>query len=162
MSMTPHPEEYEQLRKLLACKRHEVPPPGYFDGFSSKVISRLECEEPSHHSGWWAWMVNKFDARPVIVCAYGAVVSSLLLAGFRLSQIFEREMAASTSQDGPWLAATPNLGAFSSTAISSNFGEDSFGQMPAVASKAFGPEPARFLLQRPSPLRFQPVAFSNY
>lgn len=102
------PEDFDSLRKLLACKRHEQPPPGYFHYFSDKVIARIEAAELAEHSSWWKWLVNRFDARPVLACGYGFVISGLLLMGFRISQIFETELAAGPAPAGPWLAATPD------------------------------------------------------
>ena len=97
----------DQLLKLLRCKKYEQPPPGYFMSFSDHVIARIETEQAPAYPSWWTWFINRFDARPALVCAYGVAVSSLLLMGVRLSQVFEAELAASPSGAGPWLAASP-------------------------------------------------------
>lgn len=96
-----------RLLQLLAIKRHEQPPPGYFHSFSDKVIARIEMEELTEYSSWWSWLINQFDAKPVVACLYGAVVSGLLLAGFKLSEEFERGIAAEPAVASPWLAVTP-------------------------------------------------------
>jgi hypothetical protein len=125
--MSSTPEDFEKLKQLLACKRYEQPPPGYFHSFSDKVISRLEAEELMEYSSWWQWLVDKFDAKPVVACLYGMVVSGLLLAGFRLSQIFENEVASAPIPGGPWLALTPDSGTF----FQSELGQDKLGDSPA-------------------------------
>lgn len=100
-------EHNSELQKLLRCKRYEQPPPGYFYSFSDNVIARIEAETTSHSLSWWRALLERFDARPVLVCAYGLAVSSLLLVGIRLSQAFEAEVTAAPSLSGPWLAAGP-------------------------------------------------------
>jgi hypothetical protein len=100
-------ENFDAVRKLLRCKRYEQPPPGYFLSFSDKVLARIEADDVAQYSSWWSWLVNRFDAKPVLVCVYGLAVSGLLLMGFRLSHVFEAELNAAPVPGGPWLAATP-------------------------------------------------------
>lgn len=46
-------EDYAAVVKLLALKRHEVPPPGYFEHFSGRVMSRIEALEAAKSEPWW-------------------------------------------------------------------------------------------------------------
>ena len=160
--MSSQPEDFEQLRRLLAVKRHEVPPPGYFEFFPDRVTAQLRREE-TPHSTWWEWLVAKFDAKPVLVCAYGMAVSSLLLAGFRLSQIFEQEVASAPIPDGGWLASSPGMGLLHGHTSPGEFG-GAFepGSVPVV-SRVFGggSDASRLLFQRPNSLRFQHATFSS-
>ncbi len=122
MSTHSAPDDFEQLRKLIALKRHEIPPPGYFDSLPRKVMTRVEMTELGIYSTWWEWLVARFDAKPVLACAYGFAVSGLLLLGFRLSQQFEQEVATGPVQGGPWLASTPDPLTMPSSVLPSNFG----------------------------------------
>ena len=122
MSTHSNPDDFEQLRKLLALKRYEVPPPGYFNSLPRKVMTRVEMTELGIYSTWWEWVVARFDAKPVLACAYGFAVSGLLLLGFKLSQQFEQEVATGPVQGGAWLAATPDPLTMPSTVLPSNFG----------------------------------------
>ncbi|MBP9902509.1 MAG: hypothetical protein V9H26_03585 [Verrucomicrobiota bacterium] len=43
MSMNAEPENFDQLCRLLKLKRHESPPPRYFNDFSSQVVARIRA-----------------------------------------------------------------------------------------------------------------------
>src|SRR5579859_7252253 len=76
MSMSSEQENFEELRRLLALKRHEQPPPGYFEGFSHQVIARIEAGEISAGQTamqrllarlpWFRGVWEGFEAKPLI------------------------------------------------------------------------------------------------
>ncbi len=95
MSMNQDTEQFEQLRRLLALKRHEQPPPGYFKGFSRQVIVRIEAGERGEQynimvrlfeaAPWLQQVWAAFEARPALAGAFGLAMCSLLFAGVLLS-----------------------------------------------------------------------------
>src|SRR4051812_45339606 len=102
-------ENFDKLRTLLTLKKHEQPPPGYFNRLPGKILARIEASELAAESTWWDWLVARFDARPILACAYGFTISGLLLMGFRLSQVLQADpQAEAPSIGGGWLAATPD------------------------------------------------------
>ena len=105
--MNPSPEEFDQLRKLLVLKRHEQPPPGYFDHFSHKVIARIEAERLGLRPSWWQRLFPNLDAKPVLACAYGLVITGLLVVGLGISESLEPEENSAATLGSPWLAQTP-------------------------------------------------------
>jgi hypothetical protein len=94
-------EEFEPLRHLLAAKRYEQPPPGYFTTFSSKVIARVEAGEQGEGAlGWeerfWrmAWLQrvwSALEAKPVFAGALGVVLCGLVITGI----VFSEKLASS-------------------------------------------------------------------
>jgi hypothetical protein len=90
--MSAAPENLDPVQKLLSLKRHEVPPPRYFNDFSGHVIARLDA--PEQVKTWWQRLGFEFDLQPAVVCALGMVVSALLLFGILASlQVGETRMA---------------------------------------------------------------------
>jgi len=93
--MQPEPDDFQQLRRLLALKRHEQPPPGYFDHFSRNVIARIRVGEPLRQ----VTPANRFfldfpllerlwstlETKPLLAGAFGVAVCGFLTAGFLLS-----------------------------------------------------------------------------
>ncbi len=43
--MNENNKNFDELKRLLKLKRHEIPPPGYFNNFSGEVISRIRAGE---------------------------------------------------------------------------------------------------------------------
>lgn len=76
------PEDFDKLVAILRWKRHEQPPPGYFNGFSRRVIARLESQQPA--LSWWQKFLADFDAKPVLAGAYSVAVCGSLLYGLSL------------------------------------------------------------------------------
>jgi hypothetical protein len=82
---------FEALRRLLALKRHEVPPPGYFENFSSEVRARLRAGEGSRKAGasermeeelpWLFRLLSAFEAKPAFAGAFASALCLLLLGG---------------------------------------------------------------------------------
>ncbi len=89
--MNPDQDDFEQLRRLLALKRHEQPLPGYFETFSHQVISRIEAGELPQPDGffarlleqapWRQWRWAQISLRPVLAGAAGLAACGVLVAG---------------------------------------------------------------------------------
>ena len=73
--MESSPENFESLQKLLKLKRHEQPPPRFFNEFSGRVIARIQSEG-TRPPRWW----ERFgvDLRPVMAVGAGVTVSDTL------------------------------------------------------------------------------------
>lgn len=70
-------DNFDSLRKLLKLKRHEQPPPRYFNDFSSRVLSRIERGEG--RISWWEKF--GFDLRPALAAATGVLACGLIVYG---------------------------------------------------------------------------------
>jgi len=103
MNDEPKDQEFEKLRQLLELKRHEVPPPGYFEDFSAGVIARIEAEDARPAPSWWRRLLPGIDTSPVMLGAYGVIVGSLVIAGV---QLLPSGTAPQGSEGGPQLSAT--------------------------------------------------------
>jgi hypothetical protein len=71
------PEDFDSIQKILRLKRYEQPPPGYFHGFSGRVIRRIERGEA--RTSWWERF--GFDLRPALAAATGAFACALVVYG---------------------------------------------------------------------------------
>ncbi len=105
--MNPSPQQFDQLKKLLALKRHEQPPPGFFTHFSDKIIARIEAEGLVVRPSLWQRLFPDLDAKPVLACAYGLVITGLLVVGFGISESLEPEESSAPTLGSPWLAQAP-------------------------------------------------------
>ena len=95
-AMNPNSENFDQLRRLLALKRHEAPPPGYFNSFSSQVISRIKRGEHGQpdslmerlfgEGSWLHHLWGALEARPAIAGVFGVVVCAILISGVVYSE----------------------------------------------------------------------------
>ena len=85
--MNENENNFESLRRLLALKRHETPPPGYFENFSAEVTARIRAGEGSAAErqvvrlSWLSRLLSAFEAKPVFAGAFASALCMLLLFG---------------------------------------------------------------------------------
>jgi hypothetical protein len=101
--MSAEQENFEKLRRLLAIKRHEQPPPGYFNGFSRQVIARIQAGETENAGSFFQRLMGRapwlqslwrgFEAKPIVAGAFGVGVCSLLVVGLISSERIDSQTA---------------------------------------------------------------------
>jgi len=89
--MNENENDFEALRRLLALKRHETPPPGYFESFPGAVMARLRASQSGTQDGvaerladrlpWLFRMVQAFENKPAFATAFASALCLLLLGG---------------------------------------------------------------------------------
>ena len=94
-------ENFDQLRRLLALKRYEAPPPGYFHSFSARVMARIEATEAALAPAWWQKLGLDFNFKPALVCGLGVVVCGLLSVGVLTSVVTADKPVAGLSMEPP-------------------------------------------------------------
>src|ERR1035441_7754814 len=90
-NMNENENNFESLRRLLALKRHETPPPGYFENFSSEVTARIRAGDAGRTAGvskqltdelpWFFRLLSTFEAKPAFTGAFASALCLLLLFG---------------------------------------------------------------------------------
>ena len=114
------PEESDLVRRLVALKRHETPPPGYFRGFSARVIARIEHDESARSQPWWGRLGRLMEGRPALLGANALIMAGLgLLAGAAVFTHNSRpdRSARRVGQDFSPLGAGLGLGDSGSTTL---------------------------------------------
>jgi len=79
--MIENENDFEALRRLLALKRHEIPPPGYFENFSSQVIGRIRASEVTQELPLLLRFLQWFERRPAFPVAFASSLCLFLLYG---------------------------------------------------------------------------------
>ena len=89
--MNEHENNFESLRRLLVLKRHETPPPGYFNYFSRQVLQRIRAGDTGKSANWLnelfgqaLWLeklLQAFDVKPVFASAFAGALCLLLFLG---------------------------------------------------------------------------------
>ena len=80
MTMNPEPNDEQGIQKILALKRHEQPPPAFFNGFSNRVLDRIRTE-PMPRPTWRERLSVEFYGVPLYMSLAGVAVCGLLVVG---------------------------------------------------------------------------------
>jgi hypothetical protein len=84
--MHTEPDDFRELRKLMALKRHESPPPGYFNRFSAKVVARLEAQRIHDAVPVWRRWLSELVERPALTGVYALLFGGLGMVALGLVQ----------------------------------------------------------------------------
>ena len=73
---------FQDLKRLLKLKQHEIPPPGYFNRFSGDVMARIRAGETEQaESSVWANFLRIFEAKPGMIGGLATSLCLVLLGG---------------------------------------------------------------------------------
>lgn len=108
--MNSQPEDFDRLKKLLALKQHEQPPPGYFVGLSSQIMDRIEQERRFNQLPWYRKLLASFEWRPALVWLTGTAACGLVCAGMVAAlQVNNSAVAAAPESEQEIAAVEPGL-----------------------------------------------------
>ena len=163
--MNPDQHDFEALRRLLKLKRHEKPPPRYFNDFSGQVIARIRvgASEGSNQAAdhlepsgsLFQQLIALFQSKPIFAGALGAAACGLLFWG-AISSEQVQPILPSTGQAGAEITRSsgselsPALG-FGSLAGNSLLGSSSTNPLPAHSGSIFD-----LIVPEAQPASFQP------
>jgi len=100
-------EGFDSLKRLLAWKGHEQPPPGYFRHFSSSVLTGIRADKNLRSASWWNVFLAQFDFKPLLVSASGLAVCVLLFLGINFAVTDEPSLAFPSVQAEPYTVGNP-------------------------------------------------------
>ena len=115
--MNENENNFESLRRLLALKRHETPPPGYFENFSGEVMARIragdagQTESASGQLPWLFRLLTAFEAKPAFAGAFASALCLLLVFGIvyaeRPDVVAQQPLLQTAEVSSPLAMATP-------------------------------------------------------
>jgi hypothetical protein len=136
-------ENFESLRQLLSLKRHEVPPPGYFNRFSGQVIARIRAGEREAETAtpWYLRFMQMFEMKPAFASSFASALCLLLLFGIVYAEQSDQspQSLMQTSQLSPeMLTASATVVSMPESAPQSVFGGSISNSSPSSLQPLFG------------------------
>jgi hypothetical protein len=113
--MNENENNFESLRRLLALKRHETPPPGYFEKFSAEVTACIRAGEGSAAERqaelpWLFRLLSAFESKPAFAGAFASALCLLLLVGIvfaeRPADVAEQPLLQAAQDKSPLAVVT--------------------------------------------------------
>ena len=125
MSTEDQNQDFEKLQRLLKLKRHEQPPPRYFNDFSSRVTARIRAGEQGRklesfaevvaQAPWLQRVWQAIEGKPAVSGIFTAAVCGLVVVGIFLADKTPNELPKFTNSDPakvieqPLFANTPTV-----------------------------------------------------
>jgi hypothetical protein len=136
---------FEALRRLIALKRHEVPPPGYFNNFSGQVVSRIRAGASNKYSplsfetSWLSKLFQAFSAKPAFASAFASALCLLLVFGIFFAERPDYSapqtlLAQAAENSTPFAAASQATLPSDQTMLASSISNNSMSSLQTVAS----------------------------
>ena len=164
-------QNFNELKKLLKLKRHELPPPGFFNHFSDEVVSRIRAGEArgggamvdrlNDSAPWLVNFLRFFEAKPGVIGAFACSLCLLLLFGVVLAE---------RSESGSANLLTTTAGDQTSTSVATAAPASLSSQFASVAGATEGGiaistngslQPVASLFGQPGTASlFQPASFA--
>jgi hypothetical protein len=160
---------FQDLKRLLKLKRHEVPPPGYFNNFSRNVISGIRAAETAQNQSlfenlkdrapWLFDFLHLFEVRPGLIGGAATSLCLLLVFGVVLSDQTDSSpgniMSANAQPSQFFASSTPAASTGSLTDPLSSSG------ITLSTNPVTSLQPVATLFGQPSTSLFQPAGFQQ-
>ena len=104
--MNSDPNDFEALRTLIALKRHEQPPPGYFNRLPDRISARLERGEGQ--LGFWENVLARLTFRPAFVYGFSLAALGALTVSVVYSVRTQSEDSSGKSPNDGWRTGLPD------------------------------------------------------
>jgi len=110
--MNENENNFNSLRRLLAFKNRETPPPGYFNNFSAQVVARIRAGETNESSSaWFSKLLQAFEFKPAFAGSFAGALCMLLVFGIVYAQrpdaVPQPLLTSSTQISSPLAMASP-------------------------------------------------------
>ena len=167
--MNQNENNFEQVKKLLKLKQHEIPPPGYFSSFSSEVILRIRAGEAAHsqslaerlqaEAGWFHRFLGIFESRPGVVGGFATSLCLLLLITVVFADHSDVSPGSLLTVSGPVATAVDPIAPITTQQLVASVG--SMGGIVASTNPVTSLQPVTTLFGQPaSAALFQTASFA--
>jgi hypothetical protein len=157
---------FEDLKRLLKLKQHEVPPPGYFNHLSGRVIARIRAGEAggsrsimdrlAADSPWVVSLLRIFETRPGVIGAFATSLCLLLVFVVVSTERSERASRELITLADPTAATAPASSMNTPTVAAAS---DSTGIVASTNPVTSLQPVATLFNQQPGGSLFQPAGF---
>jgi len=162
---------FNDLKQLLKLKRHEIPPPGFFNQFSDEVVARIRAGEGSGTGSfadrlneqvpWFVSFLRIFEAKPGVIGGFATSLCLLLLFGVVLAERSESGpqsiLTTASSQADP-TASTPALASVATPTFANSTASE--GGIAISTNASLQPVTAFFGQPAGASALFQPASFA--